>query len=376
MPNVLLSVNCFNRFRGGYFQRWWEHIESQVVRPYRSALDVAVYDDGSADEGMIDYLVGLKRSGRADWLTLGPRRGPGLPLARHAFGNAGYAYSLSGWPEHEFVLHFDTDIWFVRPEEDRGLDWLGACVEKLRGDPRAFAASLWGCLWSNGASYRDDKPPSWFHLRDGGAMWVESDFFSTRMFLARARDLEPSNLAALTEVGQRGTARRRRLVGRIDSYERIAHKNEIRGKRHVAILKRESGVVTRHLNGPQELAWAEEHLGIRSVPSAGKPLREVLAEVRAERAKEELHIGRLRKQRRQRKQHRQWARMAKQQGEEASNREVWAIADEMYADTGKVNAEEIGTRLLAARGYAPNAPEVRRILRLWLDRLRIARRSR
>ena len=268
MPKILLSVNCFNRFHGGaYFPRWWEHIESMVVKPYRAALDVAVYDDGSADEGMVDYLVWLKSAGRVDWLDLGPRRGPGLPLARHAFGNAGYAYSLSGWPEHEFVLHFDTDIWFVRPEEDRGLDWLGACVEKLRGDPRAFAASLWGCLWSNGASYRDDKPPSWFHLRDGGAMWVESDFFSTRMFLARARELEPGNLAALTEVGQPGRTRnnRRGLIGRIDSYERLVNKSEIYGKqRYVAFLRREGGVVTRHLDGLREFAWAARRLGIRS----------------------------------------------------------------------------------------------------------------
>jgi len=278
MPKILLSVNCFNRFHGGaYFPRWWEHIESQVVRPYRDMLDVALYDDGSTDEGMSDYLVGLKKSGRVDWLTLGPRRGPSLPLARHAFGNAGYAYSLSGWPEHEFVLHFDTDVWFVCPEKDRGFDWLGACVKKLRGDPRSFAASLWGCLWSNGASYRDGKPPSWFHLRGVGA-WVESDFFSTRMFLARARELGPSNLAALTEVGQRGTARRRRLVGRIDSYERLAHKNEIRGRRHIAILRQESGVVTRHLNGPRELAWAEEQLGIRSTASVDRLPREELAE--------------------------------------------------------------------------------------------------
>jgi hypothetical protein len=272
MPNILLSVNCFNRFHG-YFPRWWEHIESQVVRPYRDALDVALYDDGSTDEGMVDYLTGLRSAGRVDWLTLGPRRGPNLPLARHAFGNAGYAYSLSGWPEHEFVLHFDTDVWFVCPGEDRGFDWLGACVAKLRGDPRAFAASLWGCLWSNGASYRDHRPPSWFHLRHGGA-WVESDFFSTRMFLTRARELEPINLAAVAEVSQRGTARRRRMVGRIDSYERIAHKNEIRGKRYIAILRKESGVVTRHLNGPQELAWAEKQLGIRSTASVNRLPRE------------------------------------------------------------------------------------------------------
>ena len=268
MPNILLSVNCFNRFHGGgYFPRWWEHVESQVVRPYRGALDVAVYDDGSSDAGMVDYLNGLKRSGRVDWLTLGPRRGPSLPLARHAFGNAGYAYSLSGWPEHEFVLHFDTDIWFVCPGEDRGLDWLGACVAKLRGEPRAFAASLWGGLWSNGPSYMDDRPPSWFHLRPGGPMWMESDFFSTRMFLARARELEAANLAAVAEVGQPGKTRnnRRGLVGKIDSYERLVNKNEIYGKqRYVAFLRRESGVVTRHLNGPREFAWATRRLGIRS----------------------------------------------------------------------------------------------------------------
>jgi hypothetical protein len=373
MPKILLSINCFNRFHGGgYFPRWWEHVESMVVKPYRGALDVAVYDDGSADEGMVDYLVWLKSAGRVDWLTLGPRRGPGLPLARHAFGNAGYAYSLSGWPEHEFVLHFDTDVWFVRPEEDRGLDWLGACVEKLRADPRAFAASLWGGLWSNGASYRDDKPPSWFHLRTEDPVWVESDFFSTRMFLARARELEAVNLAALTEVGRRGTARRRRLVGRIDSYERLAYKNEICGKRHIAILRRESGVVTRHLNGPHELAWAEEHLGIRSVPSVGRPLGDVMAEMRTEQTAE----PRVRRSlRRLRKQRGRQARIARQQGD-ASNREVWAIADEMHAGMGRVSAEEVRARLFAARGYAPSIPEVRHSLRLWLEKLRTARRGR
>lgn len=267
--SILLSVNCFNRFhRGEYFPRWWEHIESLVVKPYRDMLNVAVYDDGSTDEGMIGYLTGLKRSGRVDWLTLGPHRGPQLPLARHSFGNAGYAYALSGWPEHEFVLHFDTDVWFVRPEEDRGFDWLGACVGKLREDPQVFATSLWGCLWGNGPSYRDDRPPSWFHLRpDEDPTWVRSDFFSTRMFLARARELELCNLAALTEVGQPGGTRnnRRGLIGRIDSYERLVNKNEIYGKqRHAAFLGRGSGVVTRHLNGPRELMWAARRLGIRS----------------------------------------------------------------------------------------------------------------
>jgi len=180
-------------------------------------------------------------------------------------------------------------------------------------------------------------------------------------------------------VGQRGTARRRRLVGRIDSYERLVNKSELRGKRHIAILRRESGVVMRHLNGPQELAWAEEHLGVRSVPSVGRPLHEVMAELQAEAQVEvetEILASRQRRQRRWRKRRKQRVHIARQQNDEALNREVWAIADEMYAGMGRVNAEEVRARLLAARGYAPNAPEMRRILRLWLDRLRIARRSR
>ena len=267
-PRVLLSVNTYNRFGGGaYFPKWWEHIEKMVVEPYRDMLDVAVYDDGSTDEGMGDYLVGLKKSGRVDWLTLGPDRNPLLPLARHAFGNVGYAYSLSGWPEHEFILHFDTDIWFVRPEEDRGFDWLNTCIDRLRGSEATFATSLWGCLWSNGASYRDDRPPSWFHLRWEDPSWVESSFFSTRMFLARSNELAENSVAALTEVGRPGWTRnnRRSLIGRIDSYERLVNKNEIYAKRrHAAFLRQESGVVTLHINWLKDLAWAKRRLGVRS----------------------------------------------------------------------------------------------------------------
>lgn len=64
----------------------------------------------------------------------------------------------------------------------------------------------------------------------------------------------------------------------------------------------------------------------------------------------------------------------RRQGERASQGEVWAIANEMYAARSRVSADEIRTRLLAAQGHAPSMPEIRRILGLWLDRLRIERR--
>lgn len=265
MAKVLLVINCFNRFKL-YFPAWWQHIEAMVVKPYRDMLDVAIYDDGSNEPGMVQYLNELKQAGRIDWLTLGPKRNTKVPLARHAFGNIGYAYSLGGWPEHEFLLHFDTDIWFIKPDLDKGFDWLNAFIDKLEEDPRVFGTSLWGCLWSSGASYKDDKPPSWFHLQWDDPAWIMSTFFSTRMFLARSEELKMANKAALTEIGKLGETRnnRKQLVGKIDSYERLVNKNEIYGKKKtVAFLRQEFGVVTRHIDQPKHLAWAKRRLGIR-----------------------------------------------------------------------------------------------------------------
>jgi len=270
MGKVLLSINSFNRFVGprGYFREWWEHIESMVIRPYRDMLDIAVYDDGSTDEGMVDYLYGLKSDGRVDWLTLGPDRNSTLPLPRGSSGNIGYAYSLCGWPEHEFVMHFDTDIWFVKPEEETGFDWLGACLGKLCSSPGTFATSLWGCLWSNGPNYDDNRYPSWFHLRWNDPAWVESDFFTTRMFVARSNELAEASDAALTELGKPGQTRggRRSLIGKLDSYERLANKNLVSGRhRSTAFLREDySGVATRHLDRMTDLMWAKIRLGIRN----------------------------------------------------------------------------------------------------------------
>jgi glycosyltransferase involved in cell wall biosynthesis len=58
----------------------------------------------------------------------------------------------------------------------------------------------------------------------------------------------------------------------------------------------------------------------------------------------------------------------RRQGKKASQGDVWAVADEMYAANGRVDAEEIGRMLRASM------PEIRNILSLWLDRLRIERR--
>jgi hypothetical protein len=267
--NILLSINSFNRFVGprGSFREWWDHIETMVIHPYRDMLDVAIYDDGSTDEGMIDFLCSLKSDGRIDWLTLGPERNHLLPLIRTSRGNLGYAYSTYGWPEHEFILHFDTDIWFVKPEEDKGFDWLNTCMDRLRGSPGTFATSLWGCLWSNGPDYSDDRWPSWFHLSWSDPLWVESDFFTSRMFLARTGELEKASKDALTEIGQPGKTRnkRRSLIGKIDSYERLANKNIVHAhRRNVAILRGDySGVITRHLDRLTDLKWAKLRLGIR-----------------------------------------------------------------------------------------------------------------
>ena len=239
-----------------------------VIQPYRDILDVAIYDDGSTDEGMIDYLCRLKSEGRVDWLTLGPDRNASLPLPRGSSGNIGYAYSLCGWPEHEFVMHFDTDIWFVKPEEEKGFDWLNACLSRLRGSPGTFATSLWGCLWSNGPNYSDDRFPSWFHMRWGDPVWVESDFFTTRMFVARSKELAEASDAALTELGKPGQTRggRRSLIGKLDSYERLANKNLVHARRRgTAFLRADhSGVVTRHLDRLTDLEWARKRLGIRN----------------------------------------------------------------------------------------------------------------
>lgn len=274
---ILFTVNCFNRF--GIFPEWWEHIEAMVVTPYRDMLDVAVYDDGSSDPNVVQYLCELKRDGRIDWLTLGPDRNSILPLAKHSFANVGYAYSFCGWPEHEFLLHFDTDIWFVYPEKDRGFDWLSACVDRLRDDPRTFSASLWGSLWSQGASYKDDEPPSWFRLSQNDPVWIESRFFSTRMFLVKTEEIDgETNSASLKEVGKPGKTRNNRqgLIGKLDSYERIINKNIIYERdRVVSVLAPESGVVTRHVDRTSHLRWAKKRLGIRSSTAIEKHVTEL-----------------------------------------------------------------------------------------------------
>ena len=253
MKPTLLSINCFNEFKT--FPQWWRHIESTVVMPYRDILDIAVYDDGSTDPEMLRYLHKLKAAGRIDWLTLGPRASRGLSFARHAKANAGYAYALTGWPDHEFILHFDTDIWFIDPSPNKplGFDWLEAMMNHLRERQTVFSTALCGCLWSNGTSYRHDREPSWFQLRwpkDGE--WASCRFFSTRMFLARQKQLAEESFShdALRKKGRRDTVRngRRSLIGKIDSYERFVTTWTHRNNQTVSILKPVSGVVTRHIS--------------------------------------------------------------------------------------------------------------------------------
>jgi len=73
--------------------------------------------------------------------------------------------------------------------------------------------------------------------------------------------------AALTEFGRPGHTRggRRSLIGKLDSYERLANKNLVSGRRRGTAFLREdhSGVATRHLDRMTDLMWAKKRLGIR-----------------------------------------------------------------------------------------------------------------
>jgi len=61
-------------------------------------------------------------------------------------------------------------------------------------------------------------------------------------------------------------------------------------------------------------------------------------------------------------------------GVRASQGLVWLLADEMYISEGRVDATKIRGRILRAQGHAPSMGEIRFILTLWLDRVRISRK--
>ncbi len=62
-------------------------------------------------------------------------------------------------------------------------------------------------------------------------------------------------------------------------------------------------------------------------------------------------------------------------GDRASLGIIWKMADKMYAETGRVDKRLLRETILDAQGYAPTADEINHTLSLWLDRLRVAKRS-
>lgn len=58
-------------------------------------------------------------------------------------------------------------------------------------------------------------------------------------------------------------------------------------------------------------------------------------------------------------------------GERASQGVVWRMADEMYAETGRIDKHLLRRRVVDAQGYAPSMEEMSYVLSLWLDRKRV-----
>ncbi len=59
-------------------------------------------------------------------------------------------------------------------------------------------------------------------------------------------------------------------------------------------------------------------------------------------------------------------------GERASQGIVWRMADEMYAETGRIDRWLLRDQIVDAQGHAPSMEEISHILSLWLDRMRVA----